>query len=146
MKEKILDNTDIYYWTNDDIDSVICIFFSHGLTADHRCFRKQEKHFENKYKIINWDIPIHGKSEKSEFISYEECAKLMKKIIDKENVKKVLLVGLSLGGHPSQMFAYLYPKNTAGFIAIDTTPFGKQYYSSSDIFIDCFIKELYKIN
>ncbi len=134
MKEKILDNTDIHYWTNDGTNSDICIFFSHGLTADHRCFRKQEEYFEDKYKIINWDIPMHGKSENSDFISYEECAKLMKKIIDKENVKKVLLIGLSLGGYPSQMFAHLYPENTAGFIAIDTTPFGKQYYSLSDMF------------
>ena len=94
MKEKILDNTDIHYWTNDGTNSDICIFFSHGLTADHRCFRKQEEYFEDKYKIINWDIPMHGKSENSDFISYEECAKLMKKIIDKENVKKVLLIGL----------------------------------------------------
>lgn len=58
----------------------------------------------------------------------------MKRIIDKENIKEVLLVGLSLGGYPSQMFAHLYPKNTRGFIAIDTTPFGKEYYSSSDEF------------
>lgn len=88
MKEKVLDNTDIHYWTNDGIDSNVCIFFSHGLTADHRCFKKQEEYFENKYKIINWDIHMHGKSENNDFISYEECAKLMKKIIDKENVKK----------------------------------------------------------
>lgn len=134
MKEKVLDNTDIHYWTNDGIDSNVCIFFSHGLTADHRCFKKQEEYFENKYKIINWDIPMHGKSENTDFISYENCAKLMKRIIDKENVRKIVLVGLSLGGYPSQMFANLYPENTKGLVAIDTTPFGKEYYSSSDIF------------
>lgn len=134
MKEKILDKTSIHYWTNENIESDICIFFSHGVTADHRCFRKQEEYFENKYKIINWDIPMHGKSENTDFVSYEECANLMKRIIDKENIKEVLLVGLSLGGYPSQMFAHLYPKNTRGFIAIDTTPFGKEYYSSSDEF------------
>ncbi len=124
MKEKILDGTKVYYWTNENIESDVCIFFSHGVTADHRCFRKQEEYFINKYKIINWDIPLHGKSEHSDFLSYEECSKLMKKIIDKEKVKKVVLVGLSLGGYPSQMFAYLYPDNTIGLIAIDTTPFG----------------------
>lgn len=134
MKEKVLDNTLVHYWVNEDIESDICIFFAHGVTADHRCFRKQEEYFENKYKIINWDIPMHGKSENTNFVSYEDCANLMKKIIDKENVKEVLLVGLSLGGYPSQMFAHLYPGNTTGFIAIDTTPFGKEYYSSSDEF------------
>lgn len=134
MEEKILDNTSIHYWTNKNIESDICIFFSHGVTADHRCFRKQEEYFENKYKIINWDIPMHGESQGTDFVSYEECANLMKRIIDKESIKEVLLVGLSLGGYPSQMFAHLYPKNTRGLIAIDTTPFGKEYYSSSDEF------------
>ena len=134
MEERTLENTSIHYWVNKDIESDVCIFFSHGLTADHRCFKKQEEYFENKYKIINWDIPMHGKSKNEEFISYEKCATLMKKIIDKENVKKVMLVGLSLGGYPSQMFANLYPENVMGFVAIDTTPFGEKYYSKSDIF------------
>jgi len=152
LEEKVLENTSIHYWVNNGIESDICIFFSHGLTADHRCFRMQEEYFKNKYKIINWDIPMHGKSENNEFISYENCAKLMKKIIDKENVKKVVLIGLSMGGYPSQMFAYLYPENALGIIAIDTTPFGKKYYSLSDVFwlkqvewmANCFTTNLLK--
>lgn len=133
MQEKILDNTSLHYWTNE-IHSEICVFFSHGVTADHRCFKKQEEYFENKYKIINWDIPMHGKSVNEKFISYEKCAEFMKRIIDKENVKQVILIGLSLGGYPSQMFAHIYPENTKDFIAVDTTPFGLEYYSKSDIF------------
>ena len=112
MKEKILDNTFIHYWINDHSTSDICLFFSHGVTADHRCFERQEDYFKGKYKIINWDIPMHGQSKKENFVSYRECALLMKRILDKEKINKEVLIGLSLGGYPSQMFAHLYPGNT----------------------------------
>ncbi|KAG4092821.1 alpha/beta hydrolase fold protein [Neocallimastix lanati (nom. inval.)] len=135
MKEKILDNTFIHYWINDHSTSDICLFFSHGVTADHRCFQRQDEFFKEKYKIINWDIPMHGQSKKENFIFYKECALLMKRILDKEKINKVVLIGLSLGGYPSQMFAHLYPGSTMGLVAIDTTPFGLKYYSNSDIFL-----------
>ena len=134
VKEKQLDNTNVHYWIHTDSVSDICLFFSHGVTADHRCFIKQEEFFKGEYKMINWDIPMHGMSVKEKFISFEECARLMNAILEKENIDKVVLVGLSLGGYPSQMFANMFPETTLGFIAIDTTPFGTKYYSKTDMF------------
>ena len=46
----------------------------------------------------------------------------------------MVLVGMSMGGYLSQMFAYLFPNMVEGFVGIDTTPFGLEYYSKSDIF------------
>lgn len=134
MKEKQLENINVHYWINTNSEYNICLFFSHGITADHRCFIKQEECFENKYKIINWDIPMHGMSSQEDFTSFEKCARLMNAILEKEQIDKVVLVGLSLGGYPSQIFANMFPEKTMGFIAIDTTPFGTKYYSKSDVF------------
>lgn len=134
MKAKQLEETNVHYWTDTDAGSDVCLFFSHGVTADHRCFVRQEEYFAGKYKMINWDIPMHGMSAEEPFVSFEECARLMNRILEKEQIEKVVLVGLSLGGYPSQMFADMFPEKTLGFIAIDTTPFGTGYYSASDIF------------
>jgi pimeloyl-ACP methyl ester carboxylesterase len=57
----------------------------------------------------------------------------LKTILEIENIRKVVLVGMSMGGYPSQEFAYLYPDMVEGFVAIDTTPFGLKYYSKSDL-------------
>lgn len=127
-----LENGDIHYWVNKN--SNMCLFFSHGVTADHRCFKKQIENLKDKYTTITWDIPMHGLSKGYEFKSYKDCANLMNMILQKENIDKVVLVGFSLGGYPSQMFIKLFPEKVQGFIAIDTTPFGIKYYSKSDIF------------
>ena len=38
-----------------------------------------------------------------------------------------------MGGYPSQHFAAIYPDMVKGFVALDTTPLGVQYYSKSDL-------------
>ena len=40
---------------------------------------------------------------------------------------------MSIGGYPSQHFASSYPDMVSGFVALDTTPLGLQYYSKSDL-------------
>lgn len=135
-KHKILrlENGNIHYWINKNADNKVCLFFSHGVTADHRCFEKQIEYFQNQYTTIRWDIPMHGLSKEYEFKSYKDCANLMNEIIVNENIDKVVLKGFSLGGYPSQMFIKLFPEKVLGFIAMDTTPFGLKYYSKADVF------------
>ena len=53
--------------------------------------------------------------------------------MDTEGIEKAVLVGMSLGGYPCQMFADLFPDRVAGFIGLDTTPFGHGYYSKADL-------------
>ena len=51
----------------------------------------------------------------------------------KKTLKKTFLVGMSMGGYPSQHFAAMYPDMVKGFVALDTTPLGFKYYSKSDL-------------
>ena len=61
----------VYYWIggNQSKDSE-CIIFIHGMTADHTMFDKQVEYFKKEYKIITWDIPLHGESRPYEYFSY----------------------------------------------------------------------------
>ncbi len=123
----------VHYWISHSNKDSKSIVFSHGLTANHRMFEKQVAFFKQNFNIIAWDVPLHGLSCPYKDFSYENCAQALRSILDAESISKVVLVGMSMGGYPSQMFAEMYPQRTDGFVALDTTPFGLGYYSKSDI-------------
>ena len=122
-----------HYWiSRNEAHNQFCIVFTHGLTANHSMFERQVEYFSEKYTIITWDVPLHGDSRPYKDFSYENAAQELKSIIKAERIERVVLVGMSMGGYPSQMFACHYPDMVLGFVAIDTTPFGTGYYSRSD--------------
>lgn len=123
----------VHYWIDRKKNFSDCIVFTHGATADHTMFEKQINYFSNKYTIILWDVPMHGLSRPYENFSYRDTAEILHTILEKENIGKVILVGMSMGGYTSQHFAILYPNMVKGFVALDTTPLGLQYYSKSDL-------------
>lgn len=127
------ENGNVHYWIERAENSTDCIVFTHGLTADHTMFEKQAEYFSGKYTIITWDVPLHGLSRPYMNFSYLDTARILYKILVKENITKVVLVGMSMGGYPSQHFAALYPYMVKGFIALDTTPLGLCYYSKLDM-------------
>ncbi|MBU5225089.1 alpha/beta hydrolase [Clostridium senegalense] len=122
-----------HYWINRNFnENARCIVFTHGLTANHTMFEKQVEYFSKEYTIITWDVPLHGESRPYINFSYENTAIELKYILDEENIKKVILVGMSMGGYPSQEFAIQYSDRVSAFIALDTTPLGLSYYSVLD--------------
>jgi len=123
----------VHYWIKrNSCENAKCIVFTHGLCANHTMFEKQTQYFSKKYTVIVWDVPMHGLSRPYTDFSYENTAKELKEILARENINKVILTGMSMGGYPSQQFASMYPEMVTAFIALDTTPFGIAYYSRSD--------------
>lgn len=127
-------NGEIHYWIKKNENALAkCIVFTHGLTANHTMFEKQIEFFSSRHTVIAWDVPLHGLSRPYQKFSYEQTAIELHSILEKENISKVVLLGMSMGGYPSQMFASIFPNMVEGFIALDTTPFGTRYYSKSDL-------------
>jgi pimeloyl-ACP methyl ester carboxylesterase len=130
------ENGTVHYWIKKQKNiAAKCIVFTHGLTADHSLFEKQIPFFETRYTIITWDVPLHGLSNHYNNFSYRQTALELKAILEKEQIEKVVLVGMSMGGYVSQMFADLYPDMVEGFVALDTTPFGLKFYSKFDMYL-----------
>lgn len=124
----------VHYWISGNVNKdAKCIVFTHGLMANHSMFEKQVEYFTLKYTVITWDVPLHGLSRPYHDFSYNQTAIELRIILKKERIEKVILVGMSMGGYPSQEFARLYPDMIEGFVALDTTPFGLKYYSKSDL-------------
>ena len=123
----------VHYWIDKIESATDCIVFTHGVTADHTMFEKQKNYFAGKYTILLWDVPMHGLSRPYRNFSYYDTAKILHSILQREGMDKVFLVGMSMGGYPSQYFASLYPHMVKGLIALDTTPLGWQYYTKLDL-------------
>lgn len=123
----------VHYWiSRNDDEGAKAIVFTHGVTANHMMFEKQVEFFSGRYTVITWDIPLHGASRPYRDFSFANTAKELKAILEAERIEKAVLVGMSLGGYPSQEFAIRYPDMVLGFVALDTTPYGPGYYSNSD--------------
>ena len=123
----------VHYWIARNKNVSDCIVFTHGVTADHTMFEKQIPYFSDNYAIILWDVPMHGLSRPYQQFTYQDTAEILHSILQKENIEKTFLVGMSMGGYPSQHFAAMYPDMVKGFVALDTTPLGFKYYSKSDL-------------
>lgn len=133
----------VYYWISRHKDPhAACIVFTHGVTANHSMFEKQTAYFKQEYTVITWDVPLHGLSRPYSDFTYKNCAEDLLNILKQEKIDKTILVGMSMGGYPSQEFAFHYPEQVEGFIALDTTPYGRCYYSNSDIW---WLKHVAKI-
>lgn len=122
----------VFYWHTDIECNKKTLFFLHGLTANHTMFEEQVKFFKDKYNVIAWDAPAHGKSRPYTIFSYENAVAVMLKILNKLRIKEVILIGQSMGGYIAQSFIERHPEMVKGFVSIDSTPFGN-YYSKSDI-------------
>ena len=122
-----------YYWT-EKRDSAFTLVFLPGLTANHHLFDRQWEVFSEQYSTIVWDAPAHGKSRPYKNFSYHNAAEELKRILDKEGVRRVVLIGQSAGGFVAQSFYKKYADMVAGIFTIGTCPYNPSYYSKSDLF------------
>lgn len=124
-----------YYWVDENENkNSECIVFTHGMTADHSMFDKQVAYFSKKYKVLTWDLPLHGESRPYKDFSYLSVAQELNCILNTEKIEKVILIGQSMGGYVCQEFAIQYPERVKAFIGVDTNPFGHQYYAKWERF------------
>ena len=137
MTEKniVTTNGKVYYWISKNWKKEReTLFFFHGLTADHTMFEAQWIFFQEKYNVIVWDAPCHGKSRPYDEFSYEESSDIVLQIMKEHQVDSIIAIGQSLGGYYIQALIARQPQKVRAFIGIGTTPYGIDYYSKSDIF------------
>ena len=127
----------IHYWVSAPVErEKISLVFLPGLTADHRLFERQVRHFEGKTNVFVWDAPGHAASWpfKLDFTLMDK-AKWLAEILDKEGMDKPVLVGQSMGGYVAQAFAQLYPERIKGFVAIDSAPLQRRYVTGAELWL-----------
>ena len=87
------------------------ILFIHGLGGSINTWKKQIEQFAGKYNLLLVDLDGHGKSKPTETnITYKPklAAKQINYILEKEDIKKVNIISLSLGTLVALEFIYNY--------------------------------------
>jgi pimeloyl-ACP methyl ester carboxylesterase len=113
------DGVEIVYMTQGKGDTAVV--FIHGGFADKGYWVNQVKPVSEKYRFIALDLAGHGESGKNrknwDLVSFGEDVRA---VVDKENVKWVILVGNSLGGPVALEAARLLGDKVKGIVAVDT--------------------------
>ncbi len=113
------------------------LVFIHGWSCDSRYWREQTAAFSNEYTVITIDLAGHGhsSSNRSEY-TIESFAEDVKAVIKKENIRRAILIGHSLGGDVIAKSAELMPEIVVSIVGIDT------YHNVGEIVTQEFVDQM----
>lgn len=137
---------EIHYWKNRILEDRKTLVLLPGLTADHHLFDLQVKAFAPDYNVLTWDAPGHGASRPFEQgFHLSDKAMWLHDILEREGVRKPILIGQSMGGYVSQCFLEQYPGEAGGFVSIDSAPLKRQYVTWWEIWLLKRMEPVYRV-
>jgi len=109
------------------------ILFVHGFGGQKRSWLRYCKLLSSKYRVIAVDLPGHGGTPHVEGQNYdlESLTKTLHVFTKAANLEKFHLVGLSMGGGVSTVYAAHYPQDVKSLILLN--PFGVITPKRSDL-------------
>lgn len=94
------------------------VLFIHGVTMDLRMWARQVAEFGDAWRCIAVDLRGHGRSAPLE-PGYDPCADLLE-VLDDTDVRRCVVVGLSLGGYEAVSLAGTHPERCRAVMLADT--------------------------
>ena len=95
----------------------------HGVMMSKEVWNSQIKYFSKKYRVIAIDLYGFGASTGPlRDCKYEDHALDIRNLLNQMKIKKIHLVGWSLGGGIAIKFAHLYPQMVDKLVLVGTTP------------------------
>jgi pimeloyl-ACP methyl ester carboxylesterase len=100
------------------------VLFLHGFLEDLTMWEAFAASFPAKYRKITIDLPGFGQSDCLGYVhSMEEMAEVAKAVLDHLKIKRITLIGHSMGGYVSLAFTELFPDAVKGVVLFYSTPF-----------------------
>lgn len=119
MKTTIFKNTKISYTEQGKGTAVVLL---HGFLENQSMWEAFLPEFSNKYRVITIDLLGHGQTECLGYIhSMEDQADMVHHVLHELKIRKVILVGHSMGGYIALAFAELYPDAIKGLVLLNST-------------------------
>lgn len=96
------------------------VVFVHGWSCDRSYWREQFDHFTARHRTVSIDLAGHGESgrERTDW-SMSAFGADVRAVVEKAGLRKVVLVGHSMGGPVILEAARLMPERTAAVIPVD---------------------------
>ncbi|MFW9903036.1 MAG: alpha/beta fold hydrolase [Candidatus Thorarchaeota archaeon] len=99
------------------------LIFIHGAGGDKTQWKGQQNFFQQHgWGVISLSLPSHGESPppSSELLCLDEYVQAVHEIINNQNLKRVALIGHSMGGAVALQFTLQYPESVDNLILIGT--------------------------
>jgi len=99
------------------------IVLIHGYLESMEVWENFAGRLSQKFRILRIDLPGHGHSDLfSDINSMELMAEVIKEILDIQGIKKVFLIGHSMGGYAALAFLQLFPEYLSGYSLFHSHP------------------------
>jgi len=117
------DRGKVYYEVHGEGTAPVVVF-SHGICMDHRTFIPQVEAMKNRYRVIIWDMPYHGRSSPLDYRTpfTVTAADLIVKLLDHTGTDQAILVGQSLGSFVTQQAVHKYPDRVKATVHLGGGP------------------------
>lgn len=103
----------------------------HGMSGSTKCWKYQLKDFNKHFKVLNIDLLGHGNSNERKSGKYSGpiMANYIRILMDKLEIDKAHILGLSLGSIVEQYFSQMFPEKIISLIF--ASPVTKPNYVST---------------
>jgi len=101
-----------------------CIFLLHGYLETGEIWEDFVPLLTGRFRVITLDIPGHGWSGNwGKEHSMKDLAGVVRKVLDAEGIKTIVIAGHSMGGYIAMAFAAVYPALLSGYVLFHSTCF-----------------------
>jgi len=98
------------------------IVFLHGFLENLSIWKDISDTLSVKYKVVCIDLLGHGQTDNIGYVhTMEEQAQMVKAVLNNLRLRKVVLVGHSMGGYVAMAFAKLFSQNIKGICLLNST-------------------------
>lgn len=94
----------------------------HGFTGSTVTWSMQVSTLADQFEVITFDLPGHGKTKVNTAKTMLDCCADIKSIFEQLGLKKVHLIGYSMGGRTALSFAITYPEMVQTLILESASP------------------------
>jgi pimeloyl-ACP methyl ester carboxylesterase len=112
----------LHYKITDNFSKPV-LMIVHGLFGSLDNWQSLAKKWSESFRVISVDVRNHGRSFHSDDMKFESLVNDLYSIIGHENVKKLHLLGHSMGGKIAMEFAAIYPDIIDRLIIVDVAPY-----------------------
>jgi pimeloyl-ACP methyl ester carboxylesterase len=112
----------LHYKITDNFSKPV-LMIVHGLFGSLDNWQSLAKKWSESFRVISVDVRNHGRSFHSDDMKFESLVNDLYFIIGHENVKKLHLLGHSMGGKIAMEFAAIYPDIIDRLIIVDVAPY-----------------------
>ena len=119
MKNILYKNTKISYTDSGEGNAIVLL---HGFLENKKMWKDYVLLFSENYRVISIDLLGHGESECLGYVhEMEDNAKAVNEVLEHLKIKKVIILGHSMGGYVSLAFAELYPEKLQKLVLLNST-------------------------